>query len=112
MRVKNFLVAIYTKVLIGGCIYKTIKLLNQFTGRINGLKKVCAYADFQTRLTVANGVVISKLSYLITLWGGSKQYLLNILQVQQLTAARLVCGFGSWKFSKRKLLDKVGYGYL
>ena len=84
-------------------------LLNQLIGRINGLKKVCAYADFQTRLTVANGVVISKLSYLITLWGGSKQYLLNILQVQQLTAARLVCGFGSWKFSRRKLLDKVGW---
>ena len=57
----------------------------------------------------ANGVVISKLSYLITLWGGSKQYLLNILQVQQLTAARLVCGFGSWKFSRRKLLDKAGW---
>ena len=84
-------------------------LLNQLIRRINGLKKICINADFQTRLTVANGVVISKLSYLITLWGGAKQYLMNMLQVQQMTAARLVCGFGSWRLSRRKLLNRVGW---
>ena len=57
----------------------------------------------------AKCVVMSKLAYLITLWGGSQQYLLGALQVQQLTAARAVCGFGCWSWSRKKLLDKVGW---
>ena len=47
--------------------------------------------------------------HLITLWGGAKQYLMNMLQVQQMTAARLVCGFGSRRLSRRKLLNRVGW---
>ena len=84
-------------------------LLNQLSSRMNGLKKLCKNASFNTRLLVANGVVMSKLTYLIILWGGAQQYLLNALQVQQLVAARLVCGFGCLRWSKRKLLDKVGW---
>ena len=52
---------------------------------------------------------MSKLTYLITLWGGAQKYLISGLQVQQLTAARAVCGFGCWGWSKRKLLGKVGW---
>ena len=84
-------------------------LLNQLLSRINGLRKVCVHADFQTRLMVANGVVISKLTYLITLWGGASQYLINMLQVQQMTAARYVCGAGCWRWSRRRLLARVGW---
>ena len=58
---------------------------------------------------VANGAVHSKLVYLITLWGGAQQYLLKALQVQQLTAARTVCGFQSWGWSRRRLLKRVGW---
>ena len=47
--------------------------------------------------------------YLISVWGGAQQYLLKILQVQQLTAARVVCGFYSRFWSKKKLLDRVGW---
>ena len=39
---------------------------------------------------VANGAVLNKLVYLITLWGGATRYLLGALQVQQLNAARVV----------------------
>ena len=77
------------------------------TSRLNGLKKVCVHANFSTRLMLANGVVMSKLVYLITLWGGAQQYLLDTLQVQQLAAARTVCSFGCWSWSRRKLLGKV-----
>ena len=84
-------------------------LLSQLTSRMNGLKKVSANASFSTKLMVANGVVMSKLSYLITLWGGAQQYLLGAVQVQQLAAARVVCGYGCYRWSKRKLLDKVGW---
>ena len=58
---------------------------------------------------VANGVIMSKVVYLITVWGGAQQYLLKGLQVQQLTAARTVCGFYSRGWSKKKLLDKLSW---
>ena len=70
--------------------------MNQLTSRINGLKRVSHNTSFGTRLMIADGLVLSKLTYLITLWGGAQQYLLNALQVQQLSAARVVCGFGCW----------------
>ena len=79
------------------------------TNRINGLKKISANATFNTRLMVVNGTVLSRLVYLITLWGGAQQYLLKSHQVQQLTAGRTVCGFHSRSWSKKKLIDRVGW---
>ena len=58
---------------------------------------------------IANGAVLSRLVYLVTLWGGAQLYLLKALQVQQLNAARTVCGFQSRFWSKRKLLKRVGW---
>ena len=109
-----------TEKLLGGQLHQGLEwklhlrdhkgsLLNQLSSRLNGLKKVSVNADFSTKLMVANGVVISKLTYLITVWGGAQQYLIDAVQVQQLAAARVVCGFGCWRWSKQKLLDKVGW---
>ena len=109
-----------TEKLLGGQLHQSLQwnqhlrdhgqsLMKQLTGRINGLRRVCGTASFKTKLMVANGIIMSKLMYLITLWGGAQEYLLSALQVQQLTAARAVCGFGSWGWSKRKLLDRVGW---
>ena len=47
--------------------------------------------------------------YLMVVWGGAQQYLLSALQVQQLTAARTVCGFACWGWSKKRLLDRTGW---
>ena len=106
--------------LLGGHIHQSLQwnhhlsdhkesMISQLTSRVNGLKKIAANATFKTRLMVANGVVMSKLVYLITVWGGAQQYLLKGLQVQQLTAARTVCGFTSFFWSKKKLLDRVNW---
>ena len=84
-------------------------MVKQLTTRVNGLKKISKNATIKTRLMVANGAVMSKLVYLITVWGGAQQYLLKILQVQQLNSARTVCGFFSRFWSKKKLLDRVGW---
>ena len=59
--------------------------MKQLTSRTNGLKKVARNATFNTRLMVANDVFMSKVMYLMTVWGGAQQYLLKGLQVQQLT---------------------------
>ena len=50
---------------------------------------------------------MSKLVYLITVWGGAQKYLVNRLQVQQLTAARVVCGYQSHYWSRRQFLDRA-----
>ena len=109
-----------TEKLLGGQLHQSLQwnhhirdhessMMKQLTTRINGLKKISTNATFNTRLMVANGAVMSKLVYLITLWGGAQKYLLKGLQVQQLTAARTVCGFFSKWWSKKKLLDRVGW---
>jgi hypothetical protein len=109
-----------TETLLGGHIHQSLQwnqhirdnkssMVRQLTSRTNGLKIMSKNATFSTRLMVANGVVMSKLVYLITLWGGAQQYLLKALQVQQLTAARAVCGFQCWGWTRKKLLDKVGW---
>ena len=106
--------------LLGGNLHQSLKwndhirdnkssIMNQLTSRINGLKKIARNSSFKTRLMVANGVVMSKVVYLMSVWGGAQEYLLNGLQVQQLTAARAVCGFLSKWWSKRKLLDRLGW---
>jgi hypothetical protein len=46
--------------------------IRQLTSRINGLCMVSSRADFSTRLMVANGIVMSKICYLIQLWGAVK----------------------------------------
>ena len=76
---------------------------------MNALRRVCHNGSFKTKLKVANGVIMSKLSYLITVWGGAQEYLLDALQVQQLSAARVVCGFQSKFWSRRRLLKQVNW---
>ena len=46
------------------------------------MRRTSRNAGFATKLMVANGIVMSKLVYLITLWGGAQQYLLKSLLVQ------------------------------
>ena len=69
--------------LIGG----NQSVVRQIVGRINSLSKLSTRADFRTRLVVANGVVMSKMVYLIQLWGGCESYLIRALQIQQNRAA-------------------------
>ena len=54
---------------------------------------------------VANGIFLSKLCYLIQVWGGCEQYLLTALQTLQNRAARSVTGL-SWFTPARVLLNK------
>ena len=121
MKAGNFVIKpSVTEKLLGGTVHQSLEwdqhlrdgkysLVKQLTNRINGLKRISRSACFSTRLMIANGAVQSRLVYLITLWGGTKQYLLRALQVQQLNAARTVCGFNSRWWSTRRLLQQVGW---
>ena len=90
--------------LIGG----NQSVVRQIVGRINGLSKLSTRADFKTRLVVANGVVMSKIVYLIQLWGGCESYLIRALQIQQNRAARIVTRSSRYT-SIRKLLTNCGW---
>ena len=52
-------------------------LISQLSSRINGLSLISTRANFKTRLMIANGIVLSKLCYLIQLWGGCEDYLVR-----------------------------------
>ena len=65
--------------MLGGILHQSLKwnthirdskdsLMKQITGRMNGLKKVAGNSTFKT-----NGVITSKVLYLITVWGGAQQ---------------------------------------
>ena len=65
-------------------------LLHCLNQRLGALKKVSRSASFQARLTVANGIFMSKLIFMIALWSGCQEFLINSLQVCQNKAARVV----------------------
>ena len=65
-------------------------IVSQLSGRLNGLKKL-KQADFKSKLQVATGIIQSKIHYLLPLFEGGLESLLNATQVQQLKAARFFC---------------------
>ena len=83
-------------------------IISQLAGRLNGLKKL-QQADFKSKLAVATAVIQSKIQYLLPLYGGAPDYLMKAIQVQQLKAARFVCGYNSFYWSTHKLLKTCGW---
>ena len=65
-------------------------LVKGLTTRLSALKKVGKVASFMNRKMIANGLIMSKLSYLIPLWAGCEAYLMQALQKIQNKAARVV----------------------
>ena len=84
-------------------------VLRQITSRVNGLRKLAPRADMKTKFMLANGIVMSKISYGLAVWGSCQGYLRRAVQVQQLTAARAVCGYRSFFWSTSKLLSKCNW---
>ena len=65
-------------------------VLRSLNTRIDALKILGRVANFRRRKMVANGIFMSKLIYLITLWGGSAKYMIVALQKFQNRTARVV----------------------
>ena len=91
--------------LLGGFISQNLKwtnhillneksLVKQLGTRLNALKKISRVADFKTRKMLADGLFMSKLVYLIPLWGGCEKFLIQALQIIQNKAARSVTKLG------------------
>jgi hypothetical protein len=65
-------------------------------------------ANFKNRKLIANGIFLSKLSYLIALWGGCNTDLLKSLQILQNKAARIVTKL-DWTTPTSVLLSQCGW---
>ena len=83
-------------------------LYRQVITRINVLSKISKYSSFKTRKMIANGIIMSKFTYLIQLWGGCSKYLIVSLQSLQNRAARIVTGM-DWSTSVKTLLLQCGW---
>ena len=90
-----------TEKLLGGWVHQDLKwaehiliaetsMVKGLTTRLGALKKIGRVASFKNRKMVAEGLIMSKLSYLIPLWAGCENYLLQALQRIQNKAARVV----------------------
>ena len=83
-------------------------LNQQLTSTINALRKISYSASFATRKMIANGIVLSRIIYVIQIWGGTHDYLLKMLQILQNKAARFVTNLDIFT-SQAKLLQQCGW---
>ena len=65
-------------------------LISSLNQRVGALKKNSKASSFKSRKMIAKGIFISKLIYLMPVWVGCEEYLVNGLQVCQNKAASLV----------------------
>ena len=82
-----------------------IKSLNT---RLNALKKLAVNASFKTRLMVANSCFMSIIIYMVSVWGGTEDYIVKAVQVMQNKAARCVTK-QSWFTPTKKLLQQCNW---
>ena len=64
--------------------------LKKLGQRLSAIKKICNVADFKTRKMMTNGLFMSKLAYLMPLWGGCQKFLISSLHFMQNKAAGYV----------------------
>ena len=74
------------------CIQDNEKsLLKGFTTRLSALKQMKEFAIFKQRLAFANNIFFSKVIFLIGVWGGAEDYLMESIQIIVNKAMRVVC---------------------
>ena len=83
-------------------------MLNILMSRINALRKISFISTFKTRKMIAEGIIISKIIYVITVYGSCSEYLLSCLQIVQNTAARCVTRL-RWNTQVSVLLLQCGW---
>ena len=83
-------------------------LFRKLIPKMNALKKLSKNATFKTRLMVANATVMSTMSYMLPVWGGTEEYIIQAAQVIQNRAARTVTKL-RWFTPQRILLQQTNW---
>ena len=107
------------EMLLGGLLHQDMKwgehildneasLVRSLNSRLGALKMVSKVASFKNRKMIANGIFMSKLTYLMSLWGGYRKDLIQKLQSLQNKAARAVTKL-DWYTPTSELLKQCGW---
>ena len=80
-------------------------MIKTLTTRLNALRKLSINATFKTRLMVANSCFMSIIIYMVSVWGGTEDYIVRAVQVMQNKAARCVTKQSWFTPTKRLLLQ-------
>ena len=83
-------------------------LMKSLNLRLGAIRKIRYLASFKNRKMIAEGIFMSKLSYLIALWGGCGIGLRKSLQAIQNKVAQAVTR-GDWSAPGKKLLQQCGW---
>ena len=83
-------------------------LFKRLIPKMNALKMMAKNASFKTRLMVANATIMSTLSYMLPVWGGTEEYIIQAAQVIQNRAARTVTKL-CWFTPQRILLQQTNW---
>ena len=83
-------------------MYKT---LNK---RVDAIRRISYLCDFKTRKMLANGLFMSKVIYLITIWGSCTKDLMDSIQVIQNRVARVITR-NDWTTSSEENLKQIGW---
>ena len=83
-------------------------LVSSLGSRVGALKMISKVATFRNRKMIADGIFMSKLVYLIPLWGGCSKFLLKSLQTLQNKAARAVTKM-DWNTPTSEILKQCGW---
>ena len=83
-------------------------LIKSLNTRLGALKRISKVSSFKNRKMLANGIFMSKLTYLIALWGGCGTGLKRSLQMIQNKVARLVTRL-DWSTPSEILLKQIDW---
>ena len=83
-------------------------LVSSLGSRVGALKMVSKVETFRNRKMIFDGIFMSKLVYLIPLWGGTSKSLIKSLQTLQNKAARAVTKL-DWNTPTSELLRQCGW---
>ena len=111
-----------TEKLLGAYIHEDMKwtehimanddsLIKSLNKRQAAIKKISLFASFKARKSLANGIFMSKLIYLMPLWAGCDDNLVKALQVLQNKVARSVTKKNRFTPTKT-LMKECGFGLI
>ena len=72
--------------------------------RIGALKSIAKVSNFKTRLSVCSSLVISRILYMLPLYGGAPDYMLEALQKKQTEAMRIITK-RKWRIMGKKMIS-------
>ena len=110
---------VHTEKLLGLQLHESLKfaehcrnnensLFKKLVPKMNALKMLSRNASFKTRLMVANATIMSTMSYMLPVWGGTEDYIIQAAQVIQNRAARTVTKL-DWFTPQRILLQQTNW---